>query len=207
MTAESIVRSRISGRWLCLIFCNTVENYRLEELNDGLPTFAAWVQWSVRHGIVSEAVGRGLGSWAEARPGAAEIAYGDARDLRLHLFGLLSTHAAGDVPGPDQLTFLNERMSSALGHLKLGASASRVSLSFQDELTPDRLVWPVVYSATCLLTDPQSERLRRCGGDKCTWLFIDESKNGSRRWCDMSVCGNRAKSRRHYQRARHTASP
>jgi len=156
---------------------------------------------------VDEAVGRGLESWAEARPGAAALALSDAKDLRFRLFGLLSSRAAGDVSGADQLAFLNQRMSTALGHLNLRPVGSEVQLNFPDEAAPDRLLWPIVYSAVRLLTDPQSARLRQCGGDKCTWVFIDESKNGSRRWCDMSVCGNRAKSRRHYQRARREASP
>jgi predicted RNA-binding Zn ribbon-like protein len=44
--------------------------------------------------------------------------------------------------------------------------------------------------------------VRRCASDACLWLFIDESKAGTRRWCDMSSCGNRAKSRRHYLKSK-----
>jgi predicted RNA-binding Zn ribbon-like protein len=47
--------------------------------------------------------------------------------------------------------------------------------------------------------------VRECGGDHCGWLFLDETKNRSRRWCEMSVCGNRAKARRHYDRNRRAA--
>jgi predicted RNA-binding Zn ribbon-like protein len=46
------------------------------------------------------------------------------------------------------------------------------------------------------------ERTRICAGTKCGWLFIDRSKAGRRRWCDMATCGNAAKSRRHYRRTR-----
>jgi predicted RNA-binding Zn ribbon-like protein len=44
----------------------------------------------------------------------------------------------------------------------------------------------------------EHRRVRRCANEKCLWLFVDESKNGTRRWCDMTACGNRAKARRHY---------
>jgi predicted RNA-binding Zn ribbon-like protein len=40
--------------------------------------------------------------------------------------------------------------------------------------------------------------LRRCANPECLWLFIDASKSGNRRWCDMASCGNRAKAARHY---------
>jgi len=59
---------------------------------------------------------------------------------------------------------------------------------------------PVVESAAALLTSPDLSRVRECESETCGWLFIDRSRNRSRRWCDMTVCGNRAKVRRHYQR-------
>jgi predicted RNA-binding Zn ribbon-like protein len=57
---------------------------------------------------------------------------------------------------------------------------------------------PVLWSAADLLTHAGRRRVRRCANNACLWLFVDESKAGTRRWCDMSSCGNRAKSRRHY---------
>jgi predicted RNA-binding Zn ribbon-like protein len=45
---------------------------------------------------------------------------------------------------------------------------------------------------------PDPERMKICGN--CGWLFIDRSKNRSRAWCDMAVCGNRTKANRHYRR-------
>lgn len=202
---HEITRSKATGRWLCLLFCNTVENYRLEKWDDFLPDFGSWVKWSTRHGLISDREGAALSAWGEAHAGAAARALEEAKELRVRLFRLLSALGAGDPPPPHELSFLNHQMASTLSHLKLHPVNSALRLSFEDKLSPDRLLWPIVYSAASLLTDPQSERLRRCGGDKCTWLFIDESKNHSRRWCDMKVCGNRAKSRAHYRRTRAVA--
>ena len=56
---------------------------------------------------------------------------------------------------------------------------------------------PLVVPAI-LITGDAAYRLRRCANDACLWLFLDESKNATRRWCDMASCGNRAKARRHY---------
>lgn len=56
------------------------------------------------------------------------------------------------------------------------------------------------HSALRLLCEPATERMKICGN--CGWLFLDRSKNRSRTWCDMSVCGNRVKAGRHYRRKR-----
>jgi predicted RNA-binding Zn ribbon-like protein len=63
------------------------------------------------------------------------------------------------------------------------------------------VLWPVSWSAAELLTHGPLDRIRECPGQgNCGWLFLDVSKNASRRWCDMRVCGNRAKARRHHAR-------
>ena len=57
-------------------------------------------------------------------------------------------------------------------------------------------------SAADLLANAEHRRVRRCANDECLWLFLDHSKGGTRRWCDMNACGNRAKSKRHYLRSK-----
>ena len=68
-----------------------------------------------------------------------------------------------------------------------------------------RVLWPVARAAFDLLSGPEAGRLRECAGADCHWLFLDRSKNGSRRWCAMANCGNLAKARRHRARARDSA--
>jgi predicted RNA-binding Zn ribbon-like protein len=63
-------------------------------------------------------------------------------------------------------------------------------------------LWAVVDAAADLLTSPGCLRIRECSEKTCRWLFLDQSKNHSRRWCDMKLCGNRAKARRFYERLR-----
>jgi predicted RNA-binding Zn ribbon-like protein len=57
-------------------------------------------------------------------------------------------------------------------------------------------VWLLAQSAGALMMSAAIERVRACGADTCRWLFLDTSRNHSRRWCDMKVCGNRMKARR-----------
>ena len=70
----------------------------------------------------------------------------------------------------------------------------------------DSMLWPVARSAADLLTSGELQAVRQCAGRACGWLFLDTSRNRTRRWCDMSVCGNRAKARRHHERLRSGAA-
>lgn len=67
------------------------------------------------------------------------------------------------------------------------------------------ILGPLVKAALPLLTDLPPERLRCCPGQDCGWLFLDTTRNGRRRWCDMAVCGNRAKAGRHRATRKATA--
>ena len=94
---------------------------------------------------------------------------------------------------------LNERNKAELK--RIGSEADSFTWEWTgDEAALDRMLWPVVGSAADLLTSEDLDRVGECQGDGCGWLFIDMSRNHSRRWCDMGDCGNRAKARRHYRR-------
>lgn len=61
-------------------------------------------------------------------------------------------------------------------------------------------LWLIIEASTALLTSSDLHRVRECCEESCRWLFLDQSRNHSRRWCDMRLCGNRAKARRYYAR-------
>jgi predicted RNA-binding Zn ribbon-like protein len=98
---------------------------------------------------------------------------------------------------------LQAEVTCALAHFRVAWSPAGFGWEWdQANSGLDRVLWPVAWSAAELLTQGPLERIRECPGqDTCGWLFLDLSKNASRRWCDMRVCGNRAKARRHYERA------
>jgi predicted RNA-binding Zn ribbon-like protein len=89
-------------------------------------------------------------------------------------------------------------VAGAIEHAELetrGAAARAVAWEFEELESP---LWPVAHAAYDLLTGPQVHRLKRCAG--CPWLFLDQSKNGSRRWCSMEICGTSEKIRRYVSR-------
>jgi predicted RNA-binding Zn ribbon-like protein len=69
----------------------------------------------------------------------------------------------------------------------------------------DALLWPVVWSTAQLLTSADAAKLRVCAGHDCGWVYVDRSRNGFRRWCEMATCGTREKSRRRAERRRGAA--
>jgi predicted RNA-binding Zn ribbon-like protein len=71
----------------------------------------------------------------------------------------------------------------------------------------DAIVWAVAWSAASLLVSDDAARLRVCGGDDCGWMFVDRSRNGLRRWCEVDVCGMKEKNRRRGAARSATRSP
>jgi predicted RNA-binding Zn ribbon-like protein len=94
-------------------------------------------------------------------------------------------------------------VQEAMSRLTITRSAEGYEWSWAaDEGGLDRMLWPIARSAADLLTSPELGSVRRCAREGCDWLFVDRSKNHSRRWCSMSLCGSRVKARRYYRRTR-----
>jgi predicted RNA-binding Zn ribbon-like protein len=192
----------VSGA-VCLEFANTIENYRLDNPLDFFSRYEDMLAWSLDQGLVSEATSAHLSRKAEADASQAADVFAAAKVLRARIYRVFSAIAHGIEPARADVSSLNRELSGALTHLQLEGSEGRYRWFWCDQATRlDSLVWPVLRSAAELLVAPGLQRLRQCNGDKCTWLFLDRSKNRSRRWCHMQICGNRAKSRRHYARSR-----
>ena len=144
---------------------------------------------------------------AKAQSGKAAAVLRAARELREGLAGLLYT-ALGEPRQPPSLDMqaLQRHFLRANEHRELiwggdGDEAPRAQWqwgSFASEL--ELPVWALAQSAESLLTSPTMDHVRMCGSETCRWLFYDTSKNHSRRWCDMKLCGNRMKARRFQKR-------
>ncbi|HSG82868.1 MAG TPA: ABATE domain-containing protein [Gemmatimonadota bacterium] len=192
----------LSGGRLCLDFVNTVDG-RLREPRDRLGRYADLVSWAEQAGAIEAAQALALREEASQRPQDAQRALAAARALREALFAILSSSARGESPPADAVAELNDALPGALSALRLAAAGHafewRWSLA---ERGLDRAVAPVIRDAAELLTSADLARVTECESESCAWLFLDQSRNRSRRWCDMSVCGNRAKARRHYRRTK-----
>jgi predicted RNA-binding Zn ribbon-like protein len=133
-----------------------------------------------------------------------------ALELREAIYRIFSAVIQRAEPSKEDLGVLNAELAQAMGRLRVNPrkDGHGFAWGWADPIDLDDPLGPVVHSAATLLaSDDLLSRLHQCGGDNCGWLFIDSSKNHSRRWCDMRDCGNRAKVRRHRQKQRPEASP
>lgn len=194
----------VGGR-LCLDFANTVHSFYAEEKHDELESYAELLEWSRQAGVVTDAEARRLLREANAHPVKANRALERAKALRDAIFKIFAATTAARSPERDDLMILNSVLAESLTHARIVAGVDGFVWGWNEEDRLDQLLWPLARSAADLLTSDELSRTRECGGESCTWLFMDTSKNRSRRWCDMKGCGNRAKSRRHYERKRTNA--
>ena len=189
----------IGGR-ACLDFTNTVASHGPPPSGDRLASYPDLVAWALHAGLVDRAGAARLARAERADPLRAGRVLRRALRLREALYGLFRAAIEARNPRPLDLATLNHDLSQALAHLELVRTAEGLALDWpRDEVPLERVLWPVVRSAADLLASPGDlSRLRHCAGDDCDWLFLDQSRNRSRRWCDMRDCGNRAKVRRFY---------
>jgi len=191
------------GGELSLDFANTVDWHDSEHPHEWLTNYSDLVAWSRHAGILTDGQAAHLLRQAALRPRDAATVLERAIALREAIFRIFSAVATGLLPTTDDIATLNTALSEALSRLRIVPEGGTFSWEWagrEDAL--DQMLWPVARSAADLLTSSELNRVRKCEGDPCGWLFIDTSRNHSRRWCDMKSCGNRAKARRHYERRR-----
>jgi predicted RNA-binding Zn ribbon-like protein len=200
-TQEKTIYSPTGG-WLALDFHNTVQGYHLHEPSyDYFQTYADLATWARQAELVDSDEERWLNDKAERDPGRAESVLQRARTLREAMHRVFSAASAGLPQHREWLGKLNHEIARAMSQARIEPTPLGYEWrwpDFPNEL--ESLLWPVAKSAADLLTSEKLDRVRECAGDTCGWLFIDASKNRSRRWCDMRDCGNTAKARRYYQR-------
>jgi predicted RNA-binding Zn ribbon-like protein len=172
------------GNDLALDFANTVERPRDgSPEKDHLRSYADLATWARRAGVLPP----------RARPAGGDVER--ARALRAAIADVFTAVASGDRPPRRALGTL----------LHVHADAVREGTIEGGEWVwagrhPDRPLWPIAVAAVDLLRSPERlPRVKRCGN--CNWLFVDRSRNGSRRWCSMDECGVHTKMRR-YRAAR-----
>lgn len=169
---------------LALDFANTVDDPLGPARHDHIATYEDLVGWSVRMGTLTTIQAAGL-----ARSDAALREAHALRDTLNAVFGAVVT--GDEVRWPELRPYVVDAFTHA-------ALSEDYSLSWPDASEPHAMLWPVAHAAAELLTSAEVHRVKRCAG--CPWLFLDRSRNGSRRWCAMNDCGTHEKIRRYVAR-------
>lgn len=193
----------LSGGNLALDFVNTVDSRPTEQPNELLPTYTELLSWGRQARVLTRMQELNLLKKASRHPNGAKAARKAAVRLRECLFQIITGVMESKDISADLLAKWNRYVQRSIDQYELIPGKQRLSWSnAADPLKYDSMLWPVVHSATELLTGPNTDRIRRCAAENCDWLFLDTSKRGNRRWCDMTICGNRAKAQRFYSKKR-----
>jgi predicted RNA-binding Zn ribbon-like protein len=199
------------GGRLCLDFANTVNGRLTTSPEDLLANVRDLATWALRMNLLADVEVSSFADAAGANPYRAALVHARAVGLREDVYSVFTAIATGEHPPRGAVRGLTGTYRAILADADLVAGADGDAWQWQptaadDPLQLDWLVWPVIRSTLDLLTSHDLPRLKRCGGaDRgCAGLFVDDTKNGIRRWCSMGRCGSRAKMRRLYARRRAT---
>ncbi|MGO9452700.1 MAG: CGNR zinc finger domain-containing protein [Candidatus Binataceae bacterium] len=185
-------------RELCLDFANTVE-WRGSAPADSLHGFPDLLRWCEANGVLTTDASGRASDWSLKHPAEAAAIFTDAVTLREAIYRIFFRTAESKAPDARDVAEVNAALERAPVRRVLAHAGKGFGWRLdRDGRSAAALLAPVLWSAGDLLVGPDAVRMRHCSNDKCLWLFLDDSKNGSRRWCSMQACGNRAKAHRHY---------
>jgi predicted RNA-binding Zn ribbon-like protein len=189
----------------CLDFVNTLGNRRgPKPLEEHLAAYADLVDFAFQAGDLTADAAAALRAAGAGRPDEAGRVLDRAVALREALYRIFDPLARSGGADADGLAGLNAELRRALGHARIERRDEGYALAWEPpgsgppEL--DTPLWPVARSAMELLLEADLSRLGECDSDTCGFLFLDTTRNKSRRWCDTRVCGNRARVRAHRHR-------
>lgn len=186
---------------LCLDFLNTAATHE-PVTGEELHSYLHLVEWARQANLLDDEMVDSLRGQAAVRADESRTFYDNVIALRESIYRLV-TSAIGEGPANlDDLESFNTALTATLQNARLAVDEAGFYRMWREAPEAiDRPLWSVLDAAAGLLISPGLlQRVKHCMGERCDWLFIDNSRNHSRRWCRMSGCGNRAKARRSYSR-------
>lgn len=193
----------LKGGKPCLDFVNTVGWRISPQPVEWLGNYDDLVRWSRRAGILTDKQLTRLLILERQRPEEAQQVYQRAIQWREALHRLFLAVIGRGVVEETDLALLNQEYTTALAQQRIVPTQGGFALTWPDAGQLLSLpLWQIAKEAGEILTSVAVERIHLCAGSECSWLFFDQSKNRSRKWCDSQDCGNRDRVRRYYHQSR-----
>ena len=187
-----------------LEFTNTVSNHASEHPGETLFHYEDLLTWIGKVGLMHEEQVQKLRRKGSNQPEEALATFAKSLELREAVYRIFVAKVKEKSPAESDLTTLNSILARLIGGARVVYRSGRFEWGWNfDENALEAPLWILALSAVDLLTSEHVKWVGQCADEEgCGWLFVDTSKNHSRRWCDINDCGNRAKQRRYQQRAR-----
>ena len=190
LPAESVDADRV------LAFINTLSSRPTAAPVERLTSYEALVEWARELHLVPGAAADRLLAEAKKHPHQAALVLSRAKEFREALNGLAAAIDTGRQPPGDVLSTISDALAAAYANGRLVPHEGTLQWVAGAEDDLERIVWEIGRAAGRLVVSPRLGRVRACAAGDCGWWFVDDTKNRSRRWCDMTLCGNREKLRR-----------
>lgn len=187
----------LDGGWLCLDFTNTVSTRKPVKGEEYLNTWGDFALWVRRLGVLSEAE---FQVWEKMPPGDMD----EVRALREAIYDLFDYHAKKGIIHPAHLDTLNGFLHEVYMYTCIKLTDSGLQRGIFKKTYLEKPLWLIALSAESLLLSDRLHRVKAC--DNCGWLFLDTSKNATRRWCNMHTCGSQTKAKAWYYRKKEVES-
>jgi predicted RNA-binding Zn ribbon-like protein len=193
----------LSGGNLALDFANTVSERPMPHAMERLNGYRDLVFFGKQSGVLPPRTFERLYMMGAEATEPAEQVLREAIRLREALFAIFSAVAERRPVPANALALLTMAAQNSARYGRLVHKDGRFRWEWVGmDAYLESVLWPVTRAAVDLLLSEELMNLRICASDTCAWLFLDKTKNHRRRWCDMKVCGNRVKAKRHYERAK-----
>ena len=192
--------SLLGGR-PCLDFVNTLDWRGTDHPVEFLHTYHDLVVWSLHVKTISEQDAQRLSQKAKIDVFRANAVVKQAIELREVIYRIFASLAEGLPVAEQDMVLFNRHLGTTMQSSKI--IQQKEAFVWKTNGDGQKLDWilnPLVRSAADLLVSDERKRVKKCGDPACGWLFLDTSRNLSRRWCDMRDCGNRAKASRFYKK-------
>jgi len=193
----------LSGGNLALDFVNTVSERPTAQAKERLNEYWDLEFFGQQSGVYPPRAFERIYAMGAKAPEEAEQVLKEAIRLREALFAIFSAVAERRPVPANALALLTIAAQDSTSHGRLVHKAGVFQWEWVGmDAYLESVLWPVTRAAVALLLSEELTNLRICASDTCAWLFLDKTKNHRRRWCDMKICGNRVKAKRHYKRAK-----
>lgn len=192
--------SLLGGR-PCLDFVNTLDWRGSDQPQEFLETYPDLIAWSRHAGTLPRQPAGRITQRSKSQLSKQIRVLNKAIQLRESLYRIFSALADGNAAANKDLETFNKFFSRTMMNSKIVKTPDGYKWAIEeDQANPEWILNPLIRSAADLLISKDLKRVKKCGDPACGWLFLDTSRNRSRRWCDMRDCGNRAKASRFYKK-------
>ena len=192
--------SDIVGGNSALDLVNTVSGWGYDA-EDWVPDMESFLVWARMCGLLDEGEKKQAARLAESSAAAAGRVLASVKELRFVLWSLITSLQNRKTAKPGDLSVINQWMRRLALAEQVVAKRNKIEFAIKRDISVLELIGlRVTAAALALLKNPPTARIKTCPGENCGWKFVDRSKNRSRRWCDMAVCGNLVKAREYRAR-------